>query len=189
MITTEGTEEEKGRVSKFIEPGISECKIASMEYTTSQKGTEGIKMIFNSHPVKELDNDPRTAETTLWFSEAGKKYALQKLVAFATALGVREQLDGIKAPDYTAYAKAIMPIIGNKFFRMKFIGKEIAGNKGNWWKAEVPFRSFVEGLTIPTENSKLTYDVNNEYDMVKLPKHDMDDMANAPATEVNDLPF
>ena len=42
-------------------------------------------MIFNSHPVKELDNDPRTAEATLWFSEAGKKYALQKLVAFATA--------------------------------------------------------------------------------------------------------
>ena len=81
-----------------------------------------------------------------------------------------------------------MPIVGNKFFRMKFIGKEIAGNKGNWWKAEVPFRSFVEGLTIPTENSKLTYDVNNEYDMVKLPKQDREEMAKSPIAEIKDLP-
>ena len=188
MITTEGTEEEKEMVSKFIEPGISECKIASMEYTTSQRGTEGIKIIFNSHDVKELDNSPRTAETPLWFSENGKKYALQKLIAFSKALGVREQLDGIKAPDYTEYAKAVMPIIGNKFFRMKLIGKEIAGNKGNWWKAEVPFNNFVESLNIPTEKSRLTFDVNNQYDMVKLPIPDMDEIAGVNES-AEDLPF
>lgn len=189
MITTEGTEEEKGMVSKFIEPGISECKITSMEHTVSQRGTEGIKIIFSSHPVAELDNEARTVDTTLWFSENGKKYALQKLIAFAKALGVKEQLDGIKAPDYPEYAKAIMPIIGNKFFRMKFQGKEIAGNKGNWWKAEVPFKGFVESLNIPVENSKLTFDKNNQYDMVALPKADMEDMATTNTVDAGDLPF
>ena len=34
------------------------------------------------------------------------------------------------AYEATEYAKAILPIIGGKFFRMKFVGKEIAGNKG-----------------------------------------------------------
>jgi len=195
MITTKGVENNSGnekRVSKFISPGIGEYKISGIVGVTSNsKGTPGIKLLFESRPLEALDGEPQTAEADLWLSEGAKPYTLSRLTDIANAYGVKEQLDSIEAPTHDAYAEAIYPIIGNKFARYKFTGEEIEGEKGNWFKAVLPLRYFVESLDVTEESSRLKFDPSNEYDMVKLPSPDMDEMIenSTENASTNDLPF
>ena len=151
--------EEKEYVSKFMKPGIHIAKIKNVEFYQSQGGTPGIKLSLEGQPMKELENAGQTCETTYWLSPKAWEFTKSKLVTLADKLGVREKLDAISVNE----------------------GTEIEGKvgddgtkKNNWFKAEIAAFGFVEPATLPASESKLKFDENSKYDMVRLAPADVE---------------
>lgn len=190
MITTKGvdnSESSKKRVSPYIKPGIGKYKIVNISYVESKKGTKGFKFIFESEPFEELDGKPQVAEVTKWITEKSKPYFLSWLLDIADALKVREGIDAIESTEED-YPSELMPLIGNKYARWKFSGEEIETSNGRFFKAVSPLKYFVESLDVKEEDTTLSFDPSDPYDMVRLPDPDVEEMVTE-KTGNDDLPF
>tara|TARA_Y100000310_G_scaffold344058_1_gene454854 strand:+ start:11 stop:643 length:633 start_codon:yes stop_codon:yes gene_type:complete len=178
------TVEETTFVSNFLSPGIHEAKIQKIEYFEAASGTPGIKITHEGKPSEE-GGVGQTAETTWWVSPKAWDNnwkegdappppwtTIAKVATMAEKLGVRNELDAIDAKDPKEYADALGVLFRNKVGRWKFSGEEILGKEGkqNWTKAGLATYSFVE--TLDTNPSKLKFDENNKFDMVRLPVAD-----------------
>ena len=173
--------EEKEYVSKFMKPGIHTAKIKNVEFYQSQGGTPGIKITLEGKPMKELEDVGQTSETTYWLSPKAWEFTKSKLVTLADKLGVREQLDAISVDDGQEYASALASVFTGLMGRFKLKGTEIEGKvgddgvkKNNWFKAEIAAFGFVEDPSVAIADSKLKFDENNKYDMVRLAPADIE---------------
>jgi hypothetical protein len=187
MISSKQVEESKEYVSKYIKPGIAICKIAHIEAVTPEIGSPHLKLYMETHPLKELENEPQKGEFSLYTTENATKYTLAQITAIAKAAGIsKEEFDKIEAPDWNSYIKAIYPLITNKFLRFKFRGEEVLSkNTGNkWLKASLPTWNFVEPVS---ETVGLTY--SEEKDITKLPEPDAEDMVATSSLSDDDMPF
>lgn len=78
--------------------------------------------------------------------------------------------------------------LSGKMFRIKFIGTEFLNKEGQVRvKADIGLPNFCESMKVPANQSTLTFDPNNAYDIVRLPK---DQIPSANSVEAkSDLPF
>lgn len=186
MYNTKGHEyQEKEFVSKFLEPGIHQAKIKSIEYVKSQGGTEGMKIIHEGKPEVALNNEGKTADTTWWLSEAAWPSTKDKLTIMADKFKVRDQLDAINTDSAENYVEQAAKIFTGKIARWKFVGEEIKGKEGkqNWFKAKLSGFGFMEILDVSP--SKLKFDPNNKYDMVRLPVAEVEFSSNGTTGEIS----
>lgn len=186
-FNTKGHEiEESTYVSKYIKPGIHTAKISGITFYESAGGTPALEITHETKPVEGLDGAGQIAVTRWWISESAWPYTKDRLVIMADKLGVREALDNISSEDANQYAEALNGVFAGKAARWKFAGEEIKGGeaedgtaKSNWWKAQLAGYGFVEPLSVSEEESKLTFNENDKYDMKHLP------LTDAPATVSN----
>lgn len=158
MISTKSIET-KDFVSKFIEPGVVEARITKTESFKASTGTYGIKIYFETAPVKELQGAGRTATQDMYLSEKAIPYTIGRLRRMSDCFGNRKQFDEINAEE-AEFGNVLNGLFAGKVARWLFGGKEIAGKEGkpNWYKAELHSGfNFVEPLTVPVSASKLTY--------------------------------
>jgi len=182
MFNTQGTNTQEGGISKFIKPGVYVCRIKGFEYIESKNGTPGVEITFESSPVEGLTDDNgnsigQIAIETMWLSDKAWSFTMGnnreggtkvRLAIIADKLGVREELDNIKAGTPKEYVEATKPLFKGKTARWAFGGEEIAASsadKINWVKSFLlPFK-FVESIEeVPnSENTTLVYDKTNSY--------------------------
>jgi len=161
--------EEKEFVNKYLSPGIAEAKIKKIEYIKANSGTEGIIITHEGKPETDLNGEGKITETTFWMSEAAWPATKNKLAIMAEKWGVTDQLNAIDTPTAEEYAIAVNKLFAGKVARWMFIGEEIKGKEGkqNWFKAKLASFGFME--TLDTNPSKLKFDPNNKWHMIKLP--------------------
>lgn len=167
--------EESFTGGKFIEPGITDLKgITKIEAFEEAGKTPSLKFTFE-------DKDGKTTDDSLYFSDAAKPYSV---AAINHIIAVTNPTATVTGKTLTEVAKNLMKSIGNKPFRHRFTGKEIAGKlntetgemKKNWWKARIG-RKF-SNETIDTNPSKLKHlstnktDKGYKYDWEHLPVAD-----------------
>lgn len=187
MFNTQGTNTQEGGISKFIKPGIQVAKIKDFKFVESKNQTPGLEITFETKPVDGLTDDAgnkigQTAVETMWLSDKAWSYTMSngreagtkvRLAIIADKLGVREQLDAIKAGTPKEFVEAATPLFKGKIARWAFGGEEIAASsadKSNWVKSFLlPFR-FVESIEeVPNDtDTKLVYDETNVYHFRKL---------------------
>ena len=182
MFSTKNVEDSREFVSSYIKPGVGEYKIVATEVITSQGGTPGVKLSFESRPLAELQNQPQKGDFTIYFSEKSMSIALGAIQELGKANGfTKEELDNVSGVDLNQYMANIKPYITKDFIRVKFNGEEILNNNSGkvWQKAVLPAFRFAEATT--SAPSKLVF--NPEKDIKKLPVADLD------AVTDDDLPF
>lgn len=175
-FNTKGHEAKEGGASPFLAPGIHIARIQKVEYFETAGGTAGIKFTHEGKPVKELENKGQTAETTYWVTDKAWPFSKDRFCIMADKLGIREKLDEVEASTIQDYAMGLNSVFVGATARWKFAGQEIAGKfdeekgvqKKNWFKAKLSAFGFVEDHTIPEEDSELTFDPSNRYDMERL---------------------
>ena len=185
-------EESNTRVSSFIKPGINDnLSVTDMEERKAQTGNVGITFKFSGPAMEELEGKSQTGETTLWFGDTSIDSSIARISDMAKAAGVKDAVDAIEAPDAAAYIAAVLanvkPLLVNKPMRLKMQGVEIEGEKGNWFKAELPWKYFAESMDVSLEDTRLRFDSNSQYDMKKLPVADLDETFGDDTKE--DMPF
>ena len=173
-------EEKSEYVSSYIKPGIHTAKITSVKYYEPSSGTPGIEIIHETKPVEGLEGKGQVAITRWWMSTKAWPYTMDNLVIMADKLGVREALDALDTKDPVEYANTLNGIFMGKAARWKFSGEEIKGGeaedgtqKQNWFKAQLARYSFIEPLSVPEEESKLSFKETNKYDMKRLAPADV----------------
>jgi len=171
--------------SPYISYGINEVRISSVDYLESAQNTPGIRFNFETLEVyPQLDNSPKTTNHVYYLkTEINNKIFIERVILMANALGIRQELDSLGEENLSMkdYVSGLNDIFAGKEARIKFKGKEVAGKEGknNWFKAELSMdKRFIESIDVPLEQSKLTFDENNKYDVDKLEKLD----TNSPVT-------
>jgi len=163
MFTTNGVEVKvnESTSNNYIQPGIVIASIASIDTHTSAQGNVGLRLNF-------IDENGGIGEKVYYVTdkEVTKTIMIEKVIAIAIALGVKDQIDNIKSPNLKEYAMELNDILTNKPARFKFTGKQLQGKNGLWWKADLAFFDFVESLSV--EPSKLKFNANNARDMIYL---------------------
>ena len=172
MFTTNGVEVKvnESASNNYIQPGIVTASIASVDTHTSAQNNVGLRLNF-------VDESGATGEKVYYVTdkEVTKTIMIEKVIAIAIALGVKEQVDNIKSPNLKEYAMELNDLLTGKPARFKFTGKQVLGKNGPWWKADLAFFDFVESLSV--EPSNLKFNPTNPRDMIYLEQ--------APATTEN----
>lgn len=118
-----------------------------------------------------------------WSMEgAAPQYTMRKLKHMLTKVLSNE--DEVNSITTTEQANKVL---SGKMFRIKFIGTEFL-NKENQLrvKADIGLPNFCESMKVPSNQSTLSFDPNNQYDVVRLPK---EQMPSSNAEAKSDLPF
>jgi hypothetical protein len=175
MYSTKGTEE-KVFESKYIAPGIHVVKI--MEIKGEEPDGFAPRLIFTFATA-----DKKTADVNLYMSEAAQTRSMEKLLHIATKVVTRDAVDAVGGNSLAEFGNNLNGLLAGKKLRMKFIGNEIAGKDGkqNWFKADLGLPTFAEACeagaehpALSDEESKLTFDENNKWDMKRLPVSDVE---------------
>lgn len=84
--------------------------------------------------------------------------------------------------------EAASKALTGKTFRFKFIGQEYVNAENQVRvKTDIGLPNFCESMKVPASGSGLTFDPNNQYDMVRLPAEARPSAITS--TEKSDLPF
>ena len=114
-------------------------------------------------------------------SEGAKPKSLEKLLHLGTKCISRDAMDSIQGDSLADYGANLNTALAGKVARVKFVGEEIEGKEGknNWTKASIGLPTFAEAVkegaeysAVSDEDTKLTYDENNKWDLKRLPVAD-----------------
>lgn len=188
MIDLKNTENiEFKETRKFIEAGIREVKITSIINTEGTNGKSG-RLSF-----EWVTTDGKTAQDSLFTSEGAIKYTL------ATVKHLVKEITGtdvnVTGKDYTEFAKNLYKLIGNKMYRQKFHGKEVAGKEGkkSWWQATfgpvMATNRLAENISVPIGSTQLRFNPTSNFDMKSLVTPDATTVHTNGTSMVEDLPF
>lgn len=111
------------------------------------------------------------------------QYTMRKLKHMLTKVLHNE--DDVNAITSTEQANKAL---SGKMFRIKFIGTEFINKEGQVRiKADIGLPNFCESMKVAANQTTLSFDPNNQYDIVRLPK---DQIPSANSVELkSDLPF
>ena len=193
MYSTRDTEE-KVFESKYLAPGIHKVKITEI----SGHAPEGRSPYLE---LKFANSEQKTAEVKFYMSEKAMPRSLEKLTHIGTKCVTRETMDSISADSLEDYGKKLENTLKGKVLRIKFTGEEIEGKegKGNWWKANIGLPRFAEACkegaeyeAVDDDNTALTFDESNNYDMKRLVVADVEEDTtgfSGGTSEADDDPF
>jgi hypothetical protein len=121
--------------------------------------------------------------TASWSMEGGAvPYTMRKLKHMLTKVISEEQANAITSTEQ------VNKTLSGKQFRWKFIGQEYVNKEGQVRvKTDIGLPNFCENMkTTPTNQSALSFDPNNQYDMVKLPA---EQVPSGNVAKADDMPF
>lgn len=184
---------EVGRPGKSIKPGIHVLQIADAEYfTSSQKGTPGIKFTLMSQPVEGLTDESgktigQKCTETWWLSPKawdnsgspnGATWCTKaKLAILADKLGVRDQYDNTRGANAEEFVNNLVPLFKGKKARFAVGGEEAEftndqGEVIQFVRPKLLTFKFVESTDIADGDTKLKYDENNPKHLERMEKAD-----------------
>ena len=189
---------EERRPGKSIKPGIHVLKIADVEYfTSSQKGTPGIKFTLMTQPVEGLTNEAgetigQKCTETWWLSPKawdnngspnGATWCTKaKLAILADKVGVREQYDNTKGSNAEEFVNNLVALFKGKFARFAVGGEESEftnddGETIRFIRPKLLTFKFVESTDVADADTKLKYDENNPKHLERMEVADDDSNA------------
>lgn len=203
MFNSSEVKSEKQFVGKYINVGIQDLKINSIEVKTSAAGDKK-QVTFNVEgpEVKDLGFEavegakgPVGRVKTMYLSSEGQKAITAMFARIADAIGTREELNKVNAATLEEYVEAANKILTGKFAKFNVGGEEYINPKQKIsvnlhfivnYKAEI--FNFVESLGMVT--SKLKFDPTNTFHYKKAVQPD--NIVNGTVggnSDMSDLPF
>jgi hypothetical protein len=181
--------------STIIKPGIHEVVITKLELKDSRFKEDvqvlaiEFKLVNGTETYTEefdLSMTPSPIKDRTWYDLSQERiYQIGKSVMPAEEFKKLKTLEQLSAN-----------LVG-KQLRMKFTGKEVEKDDKRFIVTTLPFFAFTEPITIPRENTRLTFDKDDPYDIRRLPdntvetnkvKEDIIPETNN-NSDVDDLPF
>lgn len=190
--------ENTGKLSQFIKYGVQELKVTDITFKGCSTDSEKMQYHVEGRPMDgDFDGMEGAAgqigTVSTSFLKIGSKQEAKeydKLVTIARKAGVTDD----QIPDTTSLkdaAKAILPLIRGKYVRLKVIAKfywgtNKAGETVEKYSLAFDRFAFCESLDVKIEDSKLTFDIKNQYDG---DRRDLGAKPESTVTKADDLIF
>jgi hypothetical protein len=156
-----------GGTQKYIYPGIKHHVIIKNVKT----GKSANETPFIEIEMYTKEGGPDTSRSFKFYtSEKAVKMSMEKIKHIATKVATADEVNAAKD------LEALRDLLKGKALRMKFVGREYR-NSNNELKeaAEIGLAPFAEAIEegaehapVADEDTQLTFDKDNEYDMVRL---------------------
>lgn len=174
LFSNENVEEKTGGQGKYIYPGIYDNIIIKevTSGTSKNKGTPYVQVSMYT----EDGGENNSKEFEFYMTENAADMSKSKLKHIATKVAKAEEFNSIKANNIDEYAQALDKIMKGKRLRMKFTGEQYENAQGDVKDvAKIGLPVFAEAIEegaeyppVSKEDSKLTFDKNNQWDYKKL---------------------
>lgn len=175
-FSAKGVKENTGKLSQFIKYGIQELKVTDITFKASSTGSEKMEYHVEGRPVAgDFEGKDgavgQIGTVSTSFLKAGSEQEAEeygKLVTIARKAGVTDD----QIPDTTSLkdaVTAILPLIKGKYVRLKvtakfYWGTNKVGEQVEKYSLTFARFAFCEALDVKIEDSKLTFDIKNQYD-------------------------
>ena len=196
--------ESTGKLSQFIKYGVQELKVTDITFKASSTGSEKLEYHVEGRPIQDdtfagIDGAKGQVGTiSTSFLKPGSTQEEEeygKLVTIARKIGVTD--DQIPTTNSLKEAVAIiLPLIKGKFARLKVIakfywGRNKAGETVEKYSLGFARFAFAESLDIKIGDTKLTFDIKNQYDGDRrdLGAKPESSTTTAAASATDDIPF
>lgn len=171
--TTFNFNEVKTSTSKpVIRPGVNEAiKIGTLTDELTVNGKKVIRVPFSNSEGAELNID-------MSMEGNAPTYTLRKLKHMMTKIASEEVVNAATT------LGDINKILSGQILRMKFTGEEFVKDGKTYVRTTLGLPDFAEPTSVPANQSKLTYNPDNQYDLKRVNQETL-----AANTASSDLPF
>lgn len=192
---------DRNTTSKYIDPGIHELMIVSMEIMEASTGSKRVKFNVEGMPV----NDPKfegidgakgpvgRVKSSYLKTQDQQMEFVKDMKSIASKIGMEEEFNNIEADTFDEYLTKFVNsgVLCGKFFRWIVTGEEYKNEGKSRWNLSYARYKHCESISIPRESSRLKW----------IPKHHEKRMDATPIASLssgpsvdesksgNDLPF
>lgn len=171
-LSFKGVEELMGR----IEPGIDEVEITGVEDGENDNGK-----YYLSIKLVSLDKKREHDEKFYFTTEKGQKISLSRLRSL-----IKELLGEAAVADDKEYSvEQLNKLLTGQKFRGKFVGEEYEYDDQVRIRTSFAFSGFAENMSVPAEESKLSFNPNKDIKRLAIAPSAMD-ATTAPKNELFD---
>ncbi len=164
-----------GNADLYIYPGVKRVVIEEWSKGESAQGTPAIKVKLITKAAKDAGKDDASKEFSFYMSEKAQEMSLRKVKHIVTKVTKEENIKPASNADQ--FVAMLNSLTKGKELRVKFVGREYLNSNGEVKEAaEIGLPDFAEAVidgaeypVVSDEDTKLTYDKNNQYDFRKLP--------------------
>lgn len=187
--------QEQSFINKYLEPGINEIKINSMEIKVASTGSKRVQFNVEGMPI----NDPKfegvdgalgvvgRIKSMYLKTESQQLEFIKDMKNIATKIGKEDEFNAIEDESFDAYLDKLVasPVLKGQFFRAIVTGEEYSnGGKIRYNLGFARFK-FVESITIPHAETKLEW--KPSFHLEKIKNTPISELAGV--TKPDGLPF
>jgi hypothetical protein len=173
----------------YIYPGVMNVTILGWSAAVNPNGKDLLEVILISNDALAEGTENATRKFQFYMTEKAKERSLVSVKHIVTK--VAKASDMKPAADLNGFANMLNSITKGKTLRMKFNGEEYEYNGEIKTAPRIGLPTFAEATQLGAEyepvadaDTKLSYDVNNEYDLKKFVK-DATSFETMPASNVS----
>lgn len=158
---------ERSSISKYIDPGIHEIMIVSMEIMEASTGSKRVKFNVEGAPV----NDPKfegidgakgpvgRVKSSYLKTEEQQLEFIKDMKSIASKIGAEDAFNEIEAPNFDEYLTKFVNsgVLCGKFFRWIITGEEYKNDGKSRWNLSYARYKHCESISIPIESSRLKW--------------------------------
>lgn len=162
-----------GKADLYIYPGVRRVIIEEWSKGESSQGTPVIKVKLITTAAKEAGTEA-SKEFNFYMTEKAQEMSLRKIKHILTKVTKEANIKSVSSAD--EFVTMLNNLSKGKEIRIKFSGREDLYNGEVKEFAQIGLPDFAEAVidgaeypAVSDEDTKLTYDKNNQYDFRKLP--------------------